>query len=103
MHIITGDRASGKTTKLIKMSAKNGIYILVANRTRALYLSDLARKLGYYIPFPVTLEEYYKSHGFAGSCIKRDGLYIDDADEILQNILKDIEIKAMTLITDKGE
>ena len=97
MQVIMGGRRSGKTAELIKRSAENGIYILVSNRARASQIADQARAMGYNIPFPVTLEEYYRSHGFAGSSIRRDGLYIDDVKDVLQRTFREVEIKTFTL------
>ena len=95
--VIVGNRQSGKTTELIKMSAKNNIYILVANYPRAYYLFQQARDMGYEIPFPVTLHEYLYSNRFVGSIIRRDGLYIDDVEDVLTELFKPIEIKAITV------
>ena len=100
MQVIMGGRRSGKTAELIKRSAESGTYILVANRARASQIADQARAMGYYIPFPVTLEEYYRSHGFAGSYIRRDGIFIDDVEAILPRIFSGVEIKAFTCTTD---
>lgn len=100
MQVIIGGRRSGKTTELIKRSAESGIYILVSNRARASQISDQARAMGYDIPFPVTLEEYHRSRGFAGSSIRRDGVYIDNVEDILRRMFYDIEIKAFTCTID---
>lgn len=99
MNIIIGKRCSGKTTELIKKSAEKRIYILVATRHRAEALDKYAKNMGLDIPFPVTIEEYLKGSKFRGSCIRRDGLLIDDADDVLQQIFAGIPIREVT-ITD---
>lgn len=99
MNIIIGKRCSGKTTELIKESAEKQIYILVGTRHRAEALANRAKDMGLDIPFPVTIEEYLKGSKFRGSCIRRDGLLIDDADDVLQQIFAGIPIREVT-ITD---
>ena len=54
-----------------------------------------------HIPFPINMNEYLKGNEFRGSCIRRDGLLIDDAELVLQNLLSGIPIRAVT-ITDRG-
>lgn len=100
-EIILGSRKGGKTLELIKRSAKDGRYILVSNRRRAEKISEFARELGLYIPFPVTVEEYYKGDKFRGSSLERNGIYIDDADDIIRQIFGTVEIKAMTMTYEK--
>lgn len=101
MQVIMGGRRSGKTAELIKRSAESGIYILVSSRAMASQIFDQARAMGYAIPFPVTLEEYYRSKGFAGSSIRRDGVYIDNVEDILRRMFYEFEIKAFTCTTDQ--
>lgn len=101
MQIIIGGRGSGKTAELIKRSAESGAYIIVSSRARASQIADQARAMGYDIPFPVTLEEYYRSHGFAGSSIRRDGVYIDNVEDILGRMLPEIEVKTFTCTIDQ--
>lgn len=100
-EIIVKERGTGKTTELIKRAAKDSLYNLTANRMRAGCIAKLARRIGLYIPFPVTMEEYLKGNKFRGSCIRRDGLLIDDADDVFQTLLSGIPIRAVT-ISDRG-
>ena len=97
MNIIIGKRGTGKTTELIEKSAEKQIYILTATKLRARSLFNSARERGLYIPFPVTLEEYFKGDKFKGSSIRRDGLLIDDADDVLQQIFAGIPIQSITM------
>lgn len=101
MNITIGERCSGKTTKLIKRSAYEGVCILVATRNRAQDLDQNAKRMGLNIPFPVTVDEYLKENRFAGSSIRRDGLLIDDADDVLQQVFAGIPIREVT-VTDSG-
>ena len=100
-EIIIKERGTRKTTELIKRAAKDGLYILTDTKRSAEYIVDMARRMGLYIPFPVTMEEYLKGNEFRGSCIRRDGLLIDDADAVFQTLLSGIPIRAVT-ISDRG-
>ena len=94
--LIIRPRKSGKTTELLKKSAETHTYILVKNQKRARDLFNKARQMNYAIPYPVTLDEYRASR-FVGSCIRRDGIYIDDLDDLLKELLPGIRIKAVTM------
>lgn len=98
MDIIIGKRGSGKTAKLIRRSSEEGIYILTSTRQRANCIASMARKMGLIIPYPVTIDECLRGK-FKGSSIQRDGLLIDDADDVLRTIFYGIPIKEIT-ITD---
>lgn len=102
MKIIIGERCSGKTTRLIERSAKDQIYILTSTSHRAHAIADVARNMGLVIPHPVTLREYLHGNRFHGSFIRRDGLLIDDADDVLRLLFDGIPIHAITL-TDHGD
>ena len=102
MQITIGKRCSGKTTRLIERSAREGLYILTATKHRAQAIFDRARDMGFYIPFPVTAEEYYRSNGFAGSIIRRKGLLIDDMDDVIQVMLTGIPIREVTMTDHKN-
>lgn len=97
MEVIVKGRQKGKTTELIKKSAETGYYILTENRNRAVSIADLAQEMGYKIPFPTTVFEYQRSHGFRGSYIKN--IYIDDADAILKSMFSRVIIEAVTMTT----
>lgn len=43
---LIGERCSGKTTRLIERSAKEGSYILVANKVMARCVADQAKEMG---------------------------------------------------------
>ena len=86
-------RGDNKTTDLIKESAKEGLYIVCCNRQRVESIVQLARKLGYDIPFPVTLEEVLlsRSHGrrpFGLPYILSKGkVLVEDVDDIMQELV----------------
>lgn len=98
--VIVGDRRSGKSSELIRLSASKGIYILVSNKKRAHALAAQAREMGINIPFPVTLHEWLQSSTrFHGSVIRRDGLLIDDIDAVIRELFSPININAVTITT----
>ena len=101
MNIIIGERCSGKTTRLIERSAKEQLYILTSTKHRARAIFDTAKRMGLVIPYPVTVEEYFRGSKFAGSSIRRDGLLIDDSDDVLRVIFRGIPIREVTM-TDYG-
>lgn len=100
MELIIRGRGNGKTTELIKRSAATQTYILTVNKQRARAVFLQAREMGLDIPYPVTIDEYFSTHGFAGSFIK--SVYVDDADEVLKRTFYRVNIEAVTM-TDEAE
>lgn len=88
MKIIRTERGKGKTTELIKQSARHGSYILCMNKRNAHYVYDMAREMGFNIPFPITPSDL-PLRGFKGSVL------IDEFDYILP-ILIGTEVDAIT-------
>ena len=101
MNIIIGERCSGKTTRLIERSAKEQLYILTSTKPRADAIFDNARRMGLVIPYPITVEECLHGNRFRSSSIRRDGILIDDFDDVLRVIFTGIPIHEVT-ITDYG-
>ena len=101
MNVVIGERCSGKTTQLIERSAKEGIYILVANKEMARCIVDQAKEMRLNIPFPVTLDEYLRGSTFRGSSIREKGILIDELDLVLDQLFRGIPIHEVTL-TDRG-
>lgn len=97
MDILIGKRQYGKTAHLIRRSADEWVYILTSNYTRASEIFNMAKNMNLDIPYPVILDEYLKS-GLKGSSITRDGILIDDADQILQMIFAGLPIKCITVL-----
>lgn len=100
-NYLIGGRCSGKTTRLIERSAKEGSYILVATKAMARCVADQAKEIGLEIPYPITVGEYLNSDGFPGSSVRRDGLLIDELDLVLNRLFHGIPIREVTL-TDRG-
>lgn len=57
MEILYGERGSGKTTELIRMSNERWIYIVCVNRQRVDNIVKMAEKMGLEIPYPICIAE----------------------------------------------
>ena len=99
--IITGGRGTGKTALLIKHSAETGRHILVTNSIRARCIFEQAKAMGYEIPVPLTVSDFKTGSKWEGSSIRRDGLLIDDMDDVLKCMFHGIPIHEFTI--DKEE
>ena len=62
MNIYISGRQFGKTTMLIKESAKTGATIAVATYHMAKYVQDMAAQMGLKIPEPVTYAEMFRTY-----------------------------------------
>lgn len=79
-------RASGKTTLLIKESAKTGRPIIEPNTASARYVEEQARAMGLKIPEPISATSWSGGY-YRGSNFNRiDGFLIDELDSVLTNI-----------------
>jgi len=94
MKLLFKPRQGGKTTELIKISAKENIYIVCSDRSRVSYIMELARVLKLSIPFPMTFDEVKRKQYLARGIKK---ILIDDADEFLQSSIPDLEIETITI------
>lgn len=99
MKKIIKPRQAGKTTRLIELSEKTNAYILTANKRRALFVADLARKQNRNIPQPITVSDF-RIGGFRGTQIRN--ILIDDADAVLSEIFG-VRIDAITMTTYPGD
>jgi hypothetical protein len=97
MLVIARPRGSGKTTELIKMSAKNWIYIVVKDHRTAYRTMEMAKRMELEIPFPLTFEEYINGQ-FSITISK---VLIDDAEFLLQEVAgrRRPTIQAITIST----
>lgn len=98
MKTIAKPRGSGKTTKLIKMSAKSGSYIVCLNQREAGRIFDQARNEDKDINFPITYDEFINKR-YYGKGIK--GFLIDEIGLLVQCICRDVGIEAVTLTLEK--
>lgn len=94
MEKIIMNRGYGKTTQLIKKSAKTSNYIVCQNQLEASRIQDEAQKLGLDIPFPITYREFIR-HEYRGQNI--NGFLIDNLEYLLQ-YLSVVPINAVTML-----
>ena len=79
-------RASGKTTLLIKESAKTGRPIIEPNTFSARYVEEQAKEMGLNIPEPISATSWSGGY-YRGSNFNRiDGFLIDEVDSVLSSI-----------------
>ena len=84
MKIILGGRQSGKTTQLVKISARGNAPILCLDVQRLHNIWFIARKLELEIPEPITLRDFLN-----GRIRGRESqtILVDDAEMILLSLL----------------
>lgn len=88
MKIIARDRGTGKTTELVKESARTGQYILAVNKAHVQNIEQIAKKAGVTIPYSVTVDEIVRMDRFTcASSIQRDGLLVDEAIMVLSKLI----------------
>lgn len=93
--LILGDRQSGKTTELIKESARTGAYIVVSCRKEAHNVFRSAKELGLDILFPLTVTDIISK--YPSSYILQKGILIDNLEEIISHLFNYITIHAATV------
>lgn len=101
MKIIARGRSTGKTMEIIKESALSGNYILVRNHHEAQRLFKLAQEMKLSIPLPVTVSEISLGR-IQGTSIKRDGILVDNAELVLQQLIG-AEINTLTISTTEED
>ena len=103
MKIINLGRGQGKTTRLLYASEFNDMPILCANGKHKENLQWAANKLGLMIPEPIIVYDLF-SNKIRGRHIDEDGILVDDAEWVLQQVLHyaglHSEIKAISVTKD---
>lgn len=79
-----GGRWSGKTTSLIKRSAKENLYIVCPTRHDALQIAEYAKSMNLKIPFPLTWDEYLSCRKKGIPALNK-GVLIDDLDRCVSS------------------
>ncbi len=95
MKIYSAERGTGKTTALIKESAKTGAIIVAASYPMANYIMDLAKRLSLDIPEPITVTNYLKVLVHGG--LNREQKYLVDE---LQMMLSQMNVETATVNVD---
>jgi hypothetical protein len=96
MKKIIGNRNTGKTTELIKMSAEKGFYIVCKNQSEASNIAIKALDLDLQIPFPITYEEFINKDYYPRGI---RGFLIDNVEMLLLR-LTNVNIEAITMNID---
>lgn len=84
MRIISEPRGGGKTTKLVKLSARNWIPIICWCPQHVDYVKVIAKELDLEIPDPILFDNIRDVHRIRGRWFRQ--IYVDDADLLLQKI-----------------
>ena len=96
--ILAGARRNGKTSELIRMAAKEGLYIVTSTKQCAQHIAAQARRMGIDNQlYPVTLQE---AHGLRCTAYDthKGRILIDNADVVLA-LLLNMPVEAMTVTT----
>ena len=96
-QLIVGGRQNGKTLHLIKRAHEERLYILVRDQDTAHDLFKQAKEMKLDIPFPITVNEYLRSGRLNGTFARRDGILIDNIDDIFQYLFGGVHIHEMTI------
>lgn len=90
MEILSMERGSGKTTKLIKISNKTKAPIICRTRKMAKLIKERAKEMGLEIPNPMTID-MYKNEKY-----RYEKVLIDDIDLVLKMYLNSEIVCATT-------
>ena len=93
MEKIIMQRGYGKTTQLIKKSAKSGDYIVCSRLDEANRIQFEAKDMGLDIPLPITYAEFIEKR-YSGKNIS--GFLIDNLEMFLQH-LSNVPVNAITM------
>ncbi len=91
MKVILGSSGSGKTKRLLELSASNGVPVLCESQERVERLLAKAQGYGYQIPLPIALEN------FDANSVKE--VYIDEINMLFEKALN-TKIGAITVNSD---
>ena len=99
MKFIIKPECKGKTTDLIKIAYDNNAYMIVPTKNHATQVFHYARKIGYDILFPISVEEILKKQYF-GKRIK--AFVIDDIERFIKEIIPVVPVIAVAGTQEKN-
>ena len=107
MKIYTMPRYTGKTTKLVKMSAEKNYPIIVRDRESKKYILELAEEKNKIIPEPISLDEF-RNGSIRGNVQDYDAYLVDELNLIVGDVFKDyfgkeVYAATMTVTTISGD
>lgn len=79
-------RQSGKTTLLIKESARTNRPIIVATGVDVQRIVDMAQEMGLQIPEPISAFQWINNHYRGSKLVTVDSFLIDDCDRVLATV-----------------
>jgi hypothetical protein len=98
-------QGAGKTTELIRMSAKlsgpNGVgpvYIVCLDLDRVDYVMGIARHLGLNIPQPITAREFIRAEYYSQGRHGIAGFLVDDVEAILQQLSPHVKVMGIATV-----
>lgn len=100
MKKIISSRGTGKTAKIIQMSAANGSYIVCHSLKEANEIQNRASEMGLKIPLPITYHEFLHQKYYLKGV---KGFLLEDVDIFLQSLAPGIPIEAITARSSKSE
>lgn len=107
MKIYTMARYTGKTTKLIKMSAEKNYPIITRHQPSKKYILDKAKRMNLVIPEPISLDEF-QNGSMRGKRLDYVAYLVDDLNLIAGDVFKDyfdkeVYAATMTVTTISGD
>ena len=104
MKVIVGNRGSGKTRKLVELSARMNRTILVASKELVRTTFQMAQDLGLDISMPMTYNEFMnaKQDAILGKKMLIEGVILDDANVFVEYMLRSPVI-AMAVTSNDAE
>lgn len=81
MTVYAGGRQSGKTQKLLELSADTRVAIVCRNRQTALLFADIAKEQNLIIPTPIPLATITEGY------VRPDEVLVDETEDVLEVLL----------------
>lgn len=90
-------RQTGKTEKLIRLSAEKQIPILVTSIASVRQLQERAKKMELTIPEPISISQLM-SDGYLNDISEIPNIIVDDAEFVLREILSTRKVRSVEAI-----
>ena len=95
MKIIYDEAGSGKTYKLVMLSAEKNATIVARSQSHIAYIKRVANSQGVKIPEPVSFMEFMHREKFLGKV--PSSFIIDDAEDFLRYVAYGVPVAATSL------
>ena len=95
MKIIYDEAGSGKTYKLVMMSAEKNATIVARSQSHISYIKRVANSQGVKIPEPVSFMEFLHREQFLGTGVT--SFIIDDAEDFIRYVSRGVPVAAISL------